>query len=93
MLDDNIKNPDKETGLTKSQTLPGVITQNQDNNPNPTPPPAAVGAGIAGKLDEKDGDEFEGGNDTNFYEETLDLGNYDTNKTSKNLIQKTSDKI
>lgn len=98
MIDDNLENPDKQTGLIQHQpTLPGVIEETVDQkegqapDTNPAPVAQQVGAGIAGKLDEKEGDEFEGGNQTNFYDETIDLANYDTNKTSQNLIQKSND--
>lgn len=76
--------------MIKNPLLPGQIENTQDNLPesNPAPNPKS-GAGIAGKLDEKDNDEFEGG--TNI-DNTLDLANFDTNKTSQNLIQKSSDK-
>ena len=73
--------------------MPGAFEAPQDQQLQSNPAPATLpGAGVAGKLDENEGDEFEGGNNTNFLDQSIDLANYDTNKTSQNLIQNASEK-
>jgi hypothetical protein len=71
MIDDNLNNPDKQTGLindvdndNKPLVPAGAIEETTDQNKEKNVAPGG-GKGVAGKLDEKDGDEFEGGNNTN----------------------------